>query len=277
MAIDKRQKIELHGRAAETEEMTIPKNANPDFYNAFFKRFNFHPKKLVATFPLNIESGLGSSASAAVALVGALAKATNKSLGKNRIADLAWKIEVKDLGLYGGKQDQYAAVYGGMNAITFGDNIALSTIDKKIANKVSENILLFYIGENRKKKDIQDGFKELNVLQVSALNAIKMIAKSAYSDIKSLDIDEIGRHLMETWLHKMSSNAGITTDRIDHVYKTAIKNGALGGKVCGSGGGGHMVFVTKEKDKLIKSLGDIGATLVKYESLDFVCRIGDKT
>jgi D-glycero-alpha-D-manno-heptose-7-phosphate kinase len=267
MAINLRQYIQLTNKS---DNWTIPQNATSNFYAKIFDEMNYHTLGgMSARFDAVIESGLGSSASAAVALVGAILKADGKKWSKDKIAERAWEIEVNKLSLYGGKQDQYAAVYGGCSLWHFNNKVHRQPLYRGLAERLSERILLFYSGSNRDNTKIQDGFKQLSDVQIKALNRMKSIAFTAYEEIYRGRWKNVGHLLDETWENKKKSNR-VTTPRIDDLYHIAKDAGALGGKVCGSGGGGYMIFMVegKHQDRVVSALNRAGADNVDY-SIDW--------
>ena len=238
----------------------IPHNCNLDFIYAFRKRFNvnsMHFNRFKSESDGGINTGIGSSASIAVAIVGALAQSQNKSMSRTEIAELAWEIETKDLGMFGGKQDQYAAAYGGLNLFEFNEKVLIQPFDKSYAEKLMPYIVLCYTKSNRKDSNIQEGFKKLDSKQIKALQEIKSLVVPAIEAIGNNDIQMLGQILDTAWNYKKQSNKGVSNDRISNIYQTAKKYGAIGGKVCGAGGGGFMVFIVKDRQKFISEMKDL--------------------
>ena len=167
MAINLKQHIEFDTDAPKgiSPEWAIPQNGNVDFYGKFMDEFKLNRVFFVNKSDAPIQSGLGSSASAAVALVAALSRIKGQNLTKEEIAEKAWDIEVNKLGLYGGKQDQYRAVYGGFGSTRFKD-YAISTVYNAFVNNDfwEERLMLFYTGETRKDPKIQERFKQLTLV-----------------------------------------------------------------------------------------------------------------
>lgn len=247
MAINLRQQFILDDEGYElVPSLKIIKGGNPDFYMKFFEEMEFYPN-LVQKADMAIESGLGTSASAAVALISAISKFKGLKMTKDEIAEKAWDIEVNKIGLFGGKQDQYCAAFGGFNLMKFGKEVKIQGFPRRVAEKVSDHLLLFDTGIRRKDPKLQENLKEINEEQKQALDKIKQIANDAYHRIYKGDIKGLGKLLDDTWNYKKKSNK-VTTPEIDKHYEIAKKIGAYGGKICGSGGGGCMVFIAP-KDK----------------------------
>jgi D-glycero-alpha-D-manno-heptose-7-phosphate kinase len=192
----------------------------------------------------SIEGGLGSSAAFAVALVGALNKISGKSATPAEVAHSAWDIEVNKLGLYGGRQDQYAAAYGGVNAMQFGrEGVVVTPLSRGFLEPILPHFLLFHMGFNRQRHDIQKSFKKLESIQVKALDGIKALAVAAIDPLAQGDIAEVARLMKHSWELKKYSNKGVTNEDIDALYEKALSMGASAGKVLGAGGGGHFLFI----------------------------------
>ncbi len=245
MAINLRQEIIINESLAFSN---IPPKASVDFYKAFFKEFDYY-SAFSATFDSVIESGLGSSASAAIALIGAINKAKNLGMTRAEIAEKAWEIEVNKLKLYGGKQDQYAAAFGGFNTIHFNNEVTVDPFEKDAGEWIKDYLMLVYTGKNRKSSVIQEGFKKLSKEQVRALNKLKKNAYEAISYIEERNIRGLAKLLRKTWEAKKLSNKGVTNAKIDKIYNLATKSGAMAGKICGAGGGGFMVLMVSPQNR----------------------------
>ena len=250
IAINLRQKVIL-GDGSKLLEYD-----NPDF----FKAFTFLPVK--HEFENDIESGLGTSAALAVSLVGA----SRTGLSRSEIAEKAWKIEVSKLGLFGGKQDQYASVFGGMNLWKFSNVVKRIGIAKEKAEKLKKYILLFSTGITRPNPKLQENLKVLTEKQKQALDIIKQIASDAYHRIYSEDYEGLGNLLNDSWRYKKMSNK-VTNKKINGIYDLAISSGTWGGKLCGSGGGGHMIFMadSNNHEKIIYNLSKVGVENIPYK------------
>ena len=194
-----------------------------------------------------VGSGMGGSAAAACAIVAAISKRLNLNLSKKQIAETAWEIENKKCKLFGGKQDQYAASFGGFNFISFNE-ISTRVVPLENADKIIPSILLFSTGITRTDPKLQENLKELSEDQLYNLHHMKALAVQAVSVIQSGDIKELGRLLNESWVYKKATNK-VSTPQIDNFYKAGIKNGAYGGKLLGSGQGGMMIFIVDPDNK----------------------------
>jgi len=241
-------------------EHIVPYGCNLDFVYAFRKRFGvdgMHHNKFKSESDGGIRGGIGSSAAISVAIVGALTKSQNKIMSCSEIAELAWEIETKDLKMFSGKQDVYASAFGGFNLFEFTDTVLVQPFDRKYADKIMPHLVLMHTNLERTNPKIQEGFKKLDSKQIKALKEIKSLVAPTIKAIGDSDIQTLGEILDSSWNYKKQSNKGITNEQISNIYQTAKSHGAIGGKVCGAGGGGFMVFIVKDKEKFIKEMKDL--------------------
>lgn len=233
---------------------------NTTFFKKIAQKMNASDIWMKHRFSGPIESGIGSSASAAVALIGAVAKVKGLNLSKEEIAKKAWDIEVNELKLFGGKQDQYCAAFGGMNTMYFNkDGVKVERWSRPIAEKIAKNLVLIYTGRNRKSSKIQERFKKLTPKSKIALDKLKSLAELVDLN-KTASIKIFAEWLNLNWEYKKQSNKGVTNDRIDKIYNFALNSGALAGKISGAGGGGFAVFIVRSKNQkyFIKQMKKVG-------------------
>ena len=277
MAINLRQHIKI----ATEEDIfkinlrnTVPLNGNKDFMHKIFTDFGiggFAHVRFESESDVPLESGIGASAATAVATVAAINKAKKLNMDKGEIAERAWDIEVNKLNLFGGRQDQYASAFGGVNSIVFSkDKVEVIPTFTNFVDSIYPSLVLFYTGKNRTSPTIQEGFKQLTFDQIQVLNQIKQIATAAVEPIAEGDIERVGNLLHRAWRLKQRSNKGVSEPWIDKIYEKGKKAGALGGKLCGSGGGGYMIFIVKpnKKDEFINQMENQGVEWYDF-SIDF--------
>jgi D-glycero-alpha-D-manno-heptose-7-phosphate kinase len=201
-------------------------------------------------------SGLGSSSTLVVAIVTALAEYKRLALGEYEIAHLAYEIERVDLGLSGGKQDQYAATFGGFNLMEFyaGDHVIINPLRLRSSAiaELEASLILFYSGRSRASAAIIDeqvkNVKSGNKSSIDAMHALKKQAQRMKEALLLGNFDLFGEVLRSGWTSKREMAHGITNAEIDNVLATAIDSGAHGGKISGAGGGGFvMISVPPEK------------------------------
>lgn len=265
LAINIRQELALFTHPDPIPLNIYPKGADPDFYKKILKEFGIDAG-VQSRFEGIIGAGLGSSASCTVALIGAINKALNLGLSRTEIAERAWEIETNIIGHYGGKQDQYAASFGGFNLLSFNENeVKVDPLKRDSAELIRQSLVLFYTGIKR-GKNLQEGFKQPTEVQTEVLHRVKGIVYDALEQIYLEDIEYLGKLLDEAWRLKKRSNP-VSNLEIDEIYAKGMSLGAWGGKLLGSGGGGYMVFMVDpvKKQEFIEKMG---ITSIDY-SLDF--------
>jgi D-glycero-alpha-D-manno-heptose-7-phosphate kinase len=196
-------------------------------------------------------SGLGSSSAICVALAGALAAHLGVALDAHALAELAYRIERVDAGIQGGKQDQYATAFGGMNFIEFDageTRVEPLSLAPSTMYELQYALVFAYVGGQHFSSHIIErqigNFERREGSAVEAMDRIKALAYEMRAALDDGDVARFGALLHEGWEAKKLMADGISNPRIDAVYEAARAAGALGGKVSGAGGGGFMFFVT---------------------------------
>lgn len=207
---------------------------------------------------LPARSGLGSSSSFVVGMLNAFYAIKGKYIDKKRLAKEAIHIERVLCGESGGIQDQIAASYGGFNRIDFKeDDFSVQSVVMDFERKklLDENLMLFFTGFSRISSEIAIEQKRATSNKVKELKEMLGIVNEAEKILinKKSDLNEFGKLLDHSWKLKRGITSRITNNDIDDIYLTAIKAGALGGKLLGAGGGGFILFyVEKDKQEKVK-------------------------
>ena len=207
---------------------------------------------------LPARSGLGSSSSFVVGMLNAFYAIKGKYIDKKRLAKEAIHIERVLCGESGGIQDQIAASYGGFNRIDFKeDDFSVQSVVMDFERKklLDENLMLFFTGFSRISSEIAIEQKRATSNKVKELKEMLGIVNEAEKILinKKSDVNEFGKLLDHSWKLKRGITSRITNNDIDDIYLTAIKAGALGGKLLGAGGGGFILFyVEKDKQEKVK-------------------------
>ena len=216
-------------------------------------------------------SGLGGSSTVMVSLIGAFSEWLHKPLSQYEIAKLAYVLEREELGFAGGRQDQYSAVFGGFNFMTFKKDETIVTplrIREDVLNELHYHTLLCYTGRTRESANIivdqQSGYRSGQ--NTEALDNAKRLAEETRDALMKGEIIRIGELLHESWEQKKQFTSKITNEHIDRIYDTARANGAVGGKISGAGGGGFMFFICKYdcRHKVAEELQKLGAEIVNF-------------
>jgi len=220
--------------------------------NHIFKNYSKTPLngfELITTIDVPTGSGLGTSSTLVVAIIGAFMEWLKLPLGEYDVANVAVNIERKELQMAGGKQDQYAATFGGFNFMEFyKDRVIVNPLRLKsgIIRDFNYHLLLFYTKTERESSNIIETQKQNFKNAVShVIESTHMLKEQALKMKEALligNLSAISVLLNEGWEHKKKLAAGITNQRIEEVYSTAINAGATGGKISGAGGGGFMIF-----------------------------------
>jgi D-glycero-alpha-D-manno-heptose-7-phosphate kinase len=222
---------------------------------------------------LPARSGMGTSSSLVVALVGALACFQGKNLTRNEIAKLACKIEREDIKEQGGYQDQYAAAFGGFNFITFSkENLVYPLkLEPHVIDELNYRLILYFTGKTRLSKEIQQqvlqnyekvDFQEgMEALKASAAKIRDILVRG---DPKGLDV--FGKELHDAWISKQRLSDKISSPEIERLYMYALDHGALGGKLLGAGGGGFLLLFSEatERMNLEKNLRALGGEITQF-------------
>lgn len=227
-------------------------------------------------------SGLGSSSTMVVAILKAFTEWLNLPMGDYDMAYLAYQIERVDLGLRGGKQDQYAATFGGFNFIEFykDDRIIVNPLRIKrwIIDELEVSMVLYYTGESRSSdkiiKEQQKNTKDGNKLPIEATHRIKKNSYIMKDFLLKGDIVHFAKALGKEWENKKQMASSITNEKIEKIYKAAMKSGAYGGKVSGAGGGGFMFFTIDPTKRLnlINTLNQFNGKVLNFHFSDNGCQ-----
>ncbi|NDW18068.1 dehydrogenase [Dysgonomonas sp. 216] len=245
-------------------------------YNRIVKDYVHQPLSFTLTCSMDVPfgSGLGTSSTLAVAILGAYSEWLKLPLGEYDLAYLAYQIERIDLKQAGGKQDQYAAAFGGFNFMEFYENDRVIVnplrVRSEVLNELSNNLLLYYTNSSRNSGDIiekqQKNVKDKKASSIDAMHKIKEQAYEIKEAILKGNLDDIGNILHAGWTHKRNMAEGITTPLFEELYNTAISAGSTGGKISGAGGGGYVFFYCPNNTRfeVAKALEKLGGWVQPY-------------
>ncbi|MES2621092.1 MAG: dehydrogenase [Bacteroidota bacterium] len=266
VVVDAKKKLEINGKL----------NLAKGVYNRVVKDFIKKPLAFELTTFVDAPpgSGLGSSSTLVVAILGAFVEWLKLPLGEYDIAHLAYRIEREDLGMHGGRQDQYAATFGGVNYMEFYENDKVIVnplrVKDKWLNELENNLILFFTETSRLSSSIiakqSENVKNKNVKSIDAMHSLKEQSLRMKEALLQGDIDGIGKILHYGWEHKKAMAKGISNPQLESIYKAALNAGATGGKISGAGGGGFMIFYApyNSKFKVIDTLNKLGGRVMRY-------------
>ena len=219
-------------------------------------------------------SGLGASSTLVVALIGVLGAWLKRPISGYEVAELAYRIERVDMKLSGGRQDQYAAAFGGFNFIEFSRESTVVNplrIRPDVLNELEYRLLLCYMGQTRQSaKIIERQTKSYTAGRPETVHALQAL-KAQTQDMKRAlllgQVDGFGELLHQAWLHKKQLDEGISNAHVDKLYTVARKEGAIGGKLTGAGGGGYFLFLTRfdRRHRVAGALEKLGGQVVPFQ------------
>ncbi|MFM9168519.1 MAG: galactokinase [Verrucomicrobiota bacterium] len=218
-------------------------------------------------------TGLGSSGSFTTALLKALHVGQRRPVQPRELAEQACHIEIDRLGEPIGKQDQYIAAFGGVTAFTFRRDGSVEVVpvnlDESTLHRLEDNLLLFFTGYSRSASDIlkdqNEKSKQDDPAMMESLHFTKELGIRSLDALVSGDLREFARIMDVHWRRKRRRSDGMSNGRIDGWYDLAMRNGALGGKLIGAGGGGFLMFYSEDKDALRRTMAEQGLKEVRFK------------
>lgn len=245
-------------------------------YNRLVKEYGPLPSgfKLTTFVDAPAGSGLGTSSTLTVAILGVFAEWLKLPLGEYDIAHLAYEIERIDLNMAGGKQDQYAATFGGVNFMEFysDDKVIVNPlrIKSKYLFELENNLVLYFTATSRLSSTIIEAqsknVTDKNQESIEAMHQLKEQSKMMKEVLLKGNIDEFGPILDFGFRHKKQMAKGISNNKMDEIYEATLKAGATGGKISGAGGGGFMMFYCPGNTnyKVRETLSKFGGEIRSY-------------
>lgn len=249
-------------------------------YNRIQKEYGLPPAgfRLSTFVDAPAGSGLGTSSTLVVAILGAFAEMLRLPLGEYDIAHLAYEIERRDLNMAGGKQDQYAATFGGVNYMEFyeGDKVIVNPlrIKQQYLFELENNLLLYYTATSRESAKIIEkqtrNVTDKKEKSIEAMHQLKQQSQMMKEAILKGRLHEIGEILDFGFRQKRQMAEGISNTMMEEIYDEAKKAGATGGKISGAGGGGFMIFYCPNTSKyqVIEALSKFGGYSKPYQFVD---------
>jgi D-glycero-alpha-D-manno-heptose-7-phosphate kinase len=246
-------KDKIHCRYSKNELVDDAGELEHPIFRELLQQFGINGVEITSNADVPSGTGLGSSSSFTVALLHLLYSYRGKLVSPERLAREACHVELEILKEPIGKQDQYAAAFGGLNLFRFHPDESVQVepllMSREALQRMERNLLMFYTGDIRSasailseqsKNVLRDADKEKAQLRIADL------VESLYTELSKERIDSLGSFLHENWLAKRELASGITNELIDKAYGAALAAGATGGKLLGAGGGGFLLFYVPE-------------------------------
>lgn len=261
----KYSKIENVAKIAEIQNPIIRES---------LRLFNLKTPQIEISTVADIPSGtgLGSSGSFTTGLLKALHAHKRKPIQTNELAALACDIEINKLNEPIGKQDQYIAAFGGITSFIFKKDgtvvVEPLSVTPETIFQLEDNFLLFYTGQSRKASHILSDQKTKSLAgdteMMDNLHFIKELGLRSKHALEAGNLEDFALLMNEHWEHKKLRSIGMTNENINKWYEVGIKNGGLGGKVVGAGGGGFLLFYAHDKQKLRKAMKNEGLEELRF-------------
>ncbi len=220
-------------------------------------------------------AGLGASSTLAVAMISSYKELLNLPLGEYEMARLAFEVERRELGMEGGKQDHYAATFGGVNFIEFFENDRVIVnplrIKSTVLDELNYNLLLYFMGSSLLSSSIiKTQIANASSGDASSIEAMQDVKREAVLMKEALltgHLDDIGRILDFGWQSKKRTSREVSSPRIETIYDIAKQNGAIGGKISGAGGGGFLMLYVdgNRRFQVMNALSIFGGHFVDYQ------------
>ena len=243
--------FDIYEEAEEIRQLEY--NGNIDLVKAAIKQMGIQGGlEIITRSNAPAGSGLGTSASMGVALIGALSAFEGLPLLPYEFAEQASLIERQELGILGGKQDHYASAIGGINFMEFMEEevkVSKLQLSQDALYELEKNLVLCYTGKSRLSGDIhrkvREAYEGKEPKTRQALRNLKSIAFEMKNALLKEDLMAFGELLNENWENQKALHPSVTNPQIEEIFEIAMANGAFGGKACGAGGGGCLLFYAR--------------------------------
>jgi D-glycero-alpha-D-manno-heptose-7-phosphate kinase len=272
IAIARHATVRIRESASEAGAIETQRAADSALAEAAVRRAGVGGISVEVTSDFPIGAGLGGSSAAGVAVNGALAVWRGTPIDRAALAEQSRAIEVEDLGVPGGRQDHYAAAYGGALALTFGDETRVRRLPMtaRVKTELERRCIVAYTGQSRISGDtitaVLGAYRERDRRVLHALGRMKALARAMADELHAGDIDELGQLVWEHWQHQRSLHPSIPTPLIDSILERARAAGARGGKALGASGGGCVLVIAGDDniDAVRAAVVELAPNLVDF-------------
>ena len=273
IAIARHATVRVRESASEAAAIDTQRAADSALAEAAVRRAGVGGITVEISSDFPIGAGLGGSSAAGVAVNGALAVWRGTPVDRAALAEQSRAIEVEDLGVPGGRQDHYAAAYGGALALTFGDETRVRRIPmaSTCRTELERRCIIAYTGQSRISGDtitaVLGAYRARDKHVLRALGRMKALARAMADELDAGDIDELGELVGEHWQHQRSLHPSIPTPLIDSILERARAAGARGGKALGASGGGCVLVIAGDDnvDAVRAAVVELAPNLVDFK------------
>lgn len=242
----------------------------------------FHADRNTVQYSVDapVGSGLGTSASQTVVWVALIRAASGNTAERMEVAEISCRIAA-DLGIVGGKQDEYASALGGFHYFTFGERVGVTRLDldSDFQEALRRRLVLVYSGANRLSSEVHhrvwERYRQGEPVVVDALRTMRRLAGEMREALEQRNLTAFGHLLGEHWEAQKRLDVSVAGHDLDEVVRVARRHGALGGKACGAGGGGFLVLLTEEGavSRVSSALAAIGLRSMDFAFDSFGVRV----
>jgi D-glycero-alpha-D-manno-heptose-7-phosphate kinase len=255
--------------ASATAKLVVQRDGDRALLAAVARRYGVRGARLTLTNDFPVAAGLGGSSAAGVAAIAAALKWRNETRSRSEIAEASRELEVLEMGIPGGRQDHYAAAYGGALGLHFRKWIGVEpiTLSAKTMEELPRRCVVMYTGESRISANtitaVMGSYREESSAVRAALRRMRDLALDMVPALASGDLDTLGRLVGEQWTYQRSLDPAIPTPLIDRMIETAMKNGAVGCKALGASGGGCVLMIAAagREDDVRAAVGGMGSEI----------------
>jgi D-glycero-alpha-D-manno-heptose-7-phosphate kinase len=259
--------------SAIEEVDTAEEIKHPILREALVRHWKGSPLEIASVADVPSGTGMGSSGAFTVCLLKGLAYARRMTVAPGPLAEAACEIEIDVLREPVGKQDQYVAAHGGICSYTFRKDgqveVEPLALEEATLRHLKDQLLLFYTGEARSASSIlvdQDRRSQSGeASMIDNLHRTKEMGWRSRELLMAGDLEGFAQLMHEHWLHKRARSPGMATDRIDHLYETARRNGVVGGKLVGAGGGGFLLVYSAHPEETREAMMLEGAQELPFD------------
>ncbi|MEO5568328.1 MAG: hypothetical protein ABIR92_07535 [Gemmatimonadaceae bacterium] len=238
--------------ATAAAELVVARDGDLALLSAVARKYDPRGARISLSSDFPVAAGLGGSSAASVAAIAAMLRWHGVSRSRAEIAEASREIEIVEMGIAGGRQDHYAAAFGGALGIRFGDRVHAEPVPMSAATiaELPRRCIVVYTGESRISGKtitaVMGAYRAASPTVRGALLGMRELAKQMVPALAQGDFDLLGRLVGEQWNHQRSLDSAIPTPLIDRMIAAAMAAGAIGGKALGASGGGCVLLVTGE-------------------------------